>query len=115
MKWLLSLSSIKSSTRSEEGSSGQQMSPELIGFSLSCKLNLCCTYRSRDKGVVSFVYAAALATKGAPGPLYRQSWKNEAKSRPIDRPRVATSLPSATGRTTLGQEGAIVFSRMNID
>ena len=72
-----------------------------------------CTCRSRDKGVVSFVYAAALATKGAP--LCRQSWKNEAKSRPIDRPRVATSLPSATGRTTLGQEGAIVFSRANID
>ena len=79
------------------------------------KLNLCCICRSRDKGVVSFVYAAALATKGAPGPLYHQSWKNEAKSRPIDRPRVATSLPSATGRTTLGQEGAIIFGRANID
>ena len=51
--------------------------------------------------------AEVLATKGA-----RQSWKNEAKSKPIDRPRVATSLPSATGRTTLGQE---VFGRANID
>ena len=72
-----------------------------------------CTCRSRDKGVVSWVYAAALATKGAP--LCRQSWKNEAESRPIDRPRVATSLPSATGRTTLGQEGAIIFGRAKID
>ena len=37
---------------------------------------------------------------------------NEAKSRPIDRPQLATSLPSATGRTTLGQEGAIIFGRV---
>ena len=57
--------------------------------------------------------AEVLATKGAP--LYRQSWKNEAKSRPIDRPHLATSLPSATGRTTLGQESAIVFGRAKID
>ena len=77
----------------------------------SCKLNLFCTCTLHDKGVVSFIYAAALATKGAP--LCCQSWKNEAKSRPIDRPRVATSLPSAIGRTTLGQEGAIIFSRVN--
>ena len=63
--------------------------------------------------MVSFVYAEVLATKGAP--LCRQSWKNEAKSRPIDRPRVATSLPSATERTTLGQEGAIIFGHANID
>ena len=74
---------------------------------------MCCTCRSRDKGVVSFVYAEVLATKGAP--LCRQSWKNEAKSRPIDRPQLATSLPSATGRTTSGQEGAIVFGRAKID
>ena len=60
-----------------------------------------------------FVFAAALATKG--GPLYRQSWNNEAKDRPIDRPHIATSLPSATGRTTLDQEGAIIIGRMNID
>ena len=80
---------------------------------IPCKLNLCCTCRSRDKGVVSFAYGAALATKGAP--LCRHSWKNQAKSRPIDRSRVATSLPSATGQITLGQEGAIVFSRANID
>ena len=45
----------------------------------------------------------------------RQSWNNEAKNRPIDIPRVARSLPSATGRTTLGQEGAIIFYRANID
>ena len=63
--------------------------------------------------MVSFVYAEVLATKGAP--LCRQSWKNEAKSRPIDRPQLATSLPSATGRTTSGQEGAIVFGRAKID
>ena len=63
--------------------------------------------------MVSFVYAEVLAAKGAP--LCRQSWKNEAKSRPIDRPQLATSLPSATGRTTLGQEGAIVFGRAKID
>ena len=74
-----------------------------------------CTCRSRDKGVVSFVYAAALATKG--GPLCRQSWKNEAKNRPIDRPHLAISLPSAAGRTTLGQEGpgVIIFGCTNID
>ena len=60
-----------------------------------------------------FVYAVALATKG--GPLCRQSRNNEAKDRPIDRPQVATSLPSVTGRTTLGQEGAIIFGRTNID
>ena len=84
---------------------------EYLGFPLPSKLNLCCTCRSRDKGVVSFVYAAALATKRTP--LCCQSWKNEAKSRPIDRPGVATSLPSATGQTTLGQKGAIVFSRAN--
>ena len=72
------------------------------------KLNLCCTCTSRDKGVVSFVYAELLATKGAP--LCRQSWKNEAKSRSIDRPQLATTLPSATGRTTLGQEGAIILA-----
>ena len=77
------------------------------------KLNLYCICRSRDKGVVSFIYAAALATKRTT--LSRQSWKNEAKSRSIDRPRVATSLPSATGQTTLGQEGAIIFGRANID
>ena len=63
--------------------------------------------------MVSFVYAEVLATKGAP--LCRQSWKNEAKSRPIDRPQLATSLPSATGRITSGQEGAIVFGRAKID
>ena len=68
---------------------------------------------SRDKGVVSFVYAEALARKGAP--LCCQSWKNEAKNRPIDRPRVAATLPSATGRTILGQASAIVFSHANID
>ena len=50
-----------------------------------------------------------IATKG--GPLCRQSWNNEAKN----RPRVATSLPSTTGRTTLGQEDAIIFGRVNID
>ena len=77
-----------------------------------CKLNLCCTCRSRDKGVVSFVPAEVLATKGAL--LCRQSWKNEAKNKPIDRPRVAPSLPSATGRTALGQERAIVFGRKKI-
>ena len=92
---------------------GQYPVLNILGFPLPSKLNLCCTCRSRDKGVVSFAYAAALATKGAP--FCRQSWKNKAKSRPIDRPRVATSLPSATGRTTLGQEGAIVFDRANID
>ena len=65
-------------------------------------------------GVVAFVYAAAIATRG--GPLCRQSWKNEAKNRPIDRPRVATSLPSATERITVDQEGAIIIpSRANID
>ena len=63
--------------------------------------------------MVSFVYAAALAIKGVQS--YCQSWKNEAKSRPIDRPHLATSLPSATGRTTLGQEGVIAFGRANID
>ena len=63
--------------------------------------------------MVSFVYAEVLATKGAP--LCRQSWKNEAKSTPIDRPQLATSLPSATGRITLDQEGAIVFGRAKID
>ena len=40
---------------------------------------------------------------------------NKAKNKPIDRPRVVTSLPSATGRTTLGQEGVIIFGRANID
>ena len=75
------------------------MHDEIVYFRVSpSQLCSCCTCRSRDKGVVSFIYAAALATKGAP--LCRQSWKNEAKSRPIDRPRVATSLPSATGRIT---------------
>ena len=63
--------------------------------------------------MVSFVYAEVLATKGAP--LCRQSWKNEAKSRPIDRPQLATSLPLATGRTILDQEGAIVFGHAKID
>ena len=77
------------------------------------KLNLCCTCRSRDKGVVSFVYVEVLATKGAP--LCRQFWKNETKSRSIDRPQLATTLPPATGRTTLGQEGAIIFGRAKID
>ena len=67
---------------------------------------------TRDKGVAS-CYAEVLATKGAP--LCRQSWENKAKSRPIDRPHLATPLPSATGRTTLGQEGAIVFGRANIN
>ena len=58
-----------------------------------------------------FAYAVAfiIATKG--GPLCRQPWNNEAKNRQIDRPRVARSLPSATWRTTLGQEGAIIFGR----
>ena len=69
------------------------------------------TCRSRDKGVVSIVYAEVLATKEAP--LCRQSWENKAKSRPIDRPHLATSLLS--GQTTLGQEDAIVFGRANID
>ena len=40
---------------------------------------------------------------------------NEAKNRPIDRPRVATSLPSATGWAALDQEGAIISDRANID
>ena len=30
-------------------------------------------------------------------------------------PRVARSLPSATGQTTLGQEHLIIFGRANID
>ena len=30
-------------------------------------------------------------------------------------PQVARSLPLATGRTTLGQEGVIIFGRVNID
>jgi hypothetical protein len=63
--------------------------------------------------VLPNAYAAALATKE--GLLCRQSWRNEAKSRPIDRPRVATSSPSAKGRTALGQDGAIIFGRANID
>ena len=62
--------------------------------------------------MVPFVYAE-VAAKGAP--LCRQSWKNEVKSRPIDRPHLATFLPSATGQTTLGQDGAIVFGRAEID
>ena len=68
-----------------------------------------------QQGSGFFVYAEVLATKGTP--LCRQSWKNEAKSRSIDRPHLATSLPSvsATGRTILGQEGAIIFGRANID
>ena len=43
--------------------------------------------------------------------------KNEAKNRLIDRPHLAISLPSAsaTGQTTLGQEGAIIFGCRNID
>ena len=57
----------------------------ILGFPLPIwpsKLSLCCTCRSRDKGVVSLIYAAVLATKGAP--LCHQSWKNEAKSsRPV--------------------------------
>jgi hypothetical protein len=40
---------------------------------------------------------------------------HEAKSWPIDRPRVATWLPSAKGRTALGQGGAIILERANID
>ena len=72
-----------------------------------------CTCTSRDRGVVHLVHAAALAIKG--GPLCHQPWNNEAKSRPIDMPRVATSLPSATERTTLGQESVIIFGRANID
>jgi hypothetical protein len=39
----------------------------------------------------------------------------EAKSRPIDRPQVATSSPSAKGQTALGQDGVIIFGRTNID
>jgi hypothetical protein len=58
-------------------------------------------------------YAAVLATKE--GPLCHQSWSNEAKSRPIGRPWLAVSSPSAKGRTTLGQDGAIIFGRANID
>ena len=58
-------------------------------------------------GVLPFVYAAALATKG--GPLCRQSWNNEAKNRPIDR------LHLASGRIILGQEGVIIFGCTNID
>ena len=41
-----------------------------------------------------------------------QSWNNEAKNRPTDRPQVATSLPSAMGQTTLDQEGVIIFGCM---
>ena len=41
-------------------------------------------------GVLPFVYAAALVTKG--GPLCRQSWNNKAKNRPIDRLHLALSL-----------------------
>ena len=54
-----------------------------------------------------------IATKGSP--LYCQSWNNEAKSTPIDRPQVATSSPSAKGRTALGQDSAIIFGYANID
>ena len=80
----------------------------------ACKHScVCAKVRSRDNRVVHLVCAAALATKR--GPLCRQSWNNEANNRPIDRPHLATSLPSATGRTTLGQEGVIIFGRVNID
>ena len=71
---------------------------------LKFKCTCTCTSESCDKGVVHLVYAA---TKR--GPLCRQSWNNEAKNGPIDIPQVARSLPSATGRTTLGREGAIIF------
>jgi hypothetical protein len=37
MKRLLSLSSIESSSRSEEGSGGQQISPELVNKAFSMK------------------------------------------------------------------------------
>ena len=66
-----------------------------------------CTCRSRDKGVLSNAYAEVLATKE--GPLCRQFWRNETKSWPIDRPRVATSSPSAKRRTDLGPDSAIIF------
>ena len=58
-------------------------------------------------------YAAVLATKE--GRLCHLLWNNEAKIRPIDRPQLASSSPSAKGQTTLGQEGAIIFGRTNID
>ena len=65
------------------------------------RLKLCCTCRLRDRGAVSVVYAAALATSSV-----------LKECRPIDRPRVATSFPSSTtGRTSLGQEGAIRLAR----
>ena len=58
-------------------------------------------------------YAEVLAIKE--GPLCRLPCNNEANSRPIYRPRVAVSSPSAKGQTTLGQDGAIIFGHANID
>ena len=90
-----------------------------LGFPhLPCKLNYVARvdHMTREWFFLSMLKhsdAEELAAKGAP--LCRRSWKNEAKSRPIDRPQLATSLPSATGRTTLGQEGAIIFGRAHID
>ena len=90
-----------------------------LGFPhLPCKLNYVARvdHMTREWFLLSMLKhsdAEVLAAKGAP--LCRRSWKNEAKSRPIDRPQLATSLPSATGRTTLGQEGAIIFGRAHID
>ena len=62
--------------------------------------------------VLPNTYAAALATKR--GPVHHQYWNNEAKSRPVGRPHLIISSPSATGRTSLGQN-AIIFGRTNID
>ena len=46
-----------------------------------------CTCRSRNKGGISFVYAATKRDSLCP-----QSWNNEAENRPLYRPRVATSF-----------------------
>ena len=45
MKRLLSPSSIESSTRSEEGSGGQQMSPELLNKAFSTKSTQCIQFK----------------------------------------------------------------------
>ena len=60
-------------------------------------------------------YAAILATKEGPLNVCHLFWNNEAKSRPIDRPQLATLSSSAKGQTTSGQEGAITFGRANIN
>ena len=62
MKRLLSLSLIESSIRSEEGSSGQQMSPELFNkaFSMKSTQFRSCNYHEKPNGTLFSTYKTGM-------------------------------------------------------